>query len=327
MEDPLALVECRSKFHRPIRLSFEIVLADDVISVSFSHLPENNEPWYGHHESSTHGSGVFPLYNVKGGAKATPEAIAEELCKTIKAGEPKEVRNVQRNYVDLYIPRFIELGPVAPNYPERSTRIERIVGYVMFADLRGFSTWSLSAEPEQVSDIYEVISDRVAQMLIDYPFSYWKLLGDGIMLVWEAGDQEATSADCAIGAAYELHKKYWYYRRDSLSTVPNGFGIAISGGHITKFSSSTFFESCIVNDYLGPTVNQAARLQTLAGPGQVLVNRRVAKISAFDWYSFENVSDSLNEKVAQLKGISKLETKVYRVKHKYFSDNWERFCL
>ena len=78
MEDPLASVECRSKFHKPIRLSFEIVLTDDVISVSFSHLPENNEPWYGDHESSKHGSGMFPLYNVKGGPKATPEAIAED---------------------------------------------------------------------------------------------------------------------------------------------------------------------------------------------------------------------------------------------------------
>lgn len=327
MEDPLASIECRSKFQRPIRLFFEIVLADDVISVSFSHLPKNSEPWYGHHESSKHGSGMFPLYKVKGGPKATPEAIAEELCRALKTEEPKEVRNVQRNYVDLSIPRFIELSPVAPNYPERSTRIGRVVGYVMFADLRGFSTWSLSAEPEQVSDIYAVISNCVAQMLIDYPFSYWKLLGDGIMLVWESDDSEATSADCAIGAAYELHKKYWHYRKDSLSTVPIGFGIAICGGHITKFSSSTFFESCIVNDYLDPTVNQTARLQTLAEPGQVLVNRRVAKISAFDWYSFEDVSDSLNEKLADLKGVSDFEKEVYRVKHKYFGENWERFCL
>jgi class 3 adenylate cyclase len=327
MKDPLASVECRSKFIRPFRLSFEIVLPDDIINVSYSHIPKKTEPWYGNHESSKYGSGLTPLYNVKCGPNATPLAIAEELCRILKAGEPKEVRNIQTNYVDLHIPKFIELGPVAPNYPERPTRIERVVGYGLFADLREFSKWSLTAEPEQVSDVYEVISDRVAQMLIDYPFSYWKLLGDGIMLVWEVGESESDSADCAIGAGNELHKKYWYYRKEALSSVPIGFGIAICGGHLTKFSSSTFFESCIVNDYLGPTVNQAARLQALAEPGQVLVNRRVAKMSAFDWYSFENITDSLADRLSQLKGISEFETEVFKVRHKYFNLNWESFCI
>lgn len=327
MEDPLALVGCRSKFLRPIRLSFDIVLPDDTISVSYSHIPRKNEPWYGYYESSKYGSGLRPLHNVIGGPNATPEAIADELCRSLNADKPTKVNNIRRNYVDLYIPRFVELGPIAPNYPERNTTIERVIGYVMFADLREFSTWSLTAEPEQIHEIYELISDRVAQMLIDYPFSYWKLLGDGIMLVWEADKSESDAVDCAIGAAYELHKKYWYYRKDALSVVPSGFGIAICGGHLTKFSSATFFESCIVNDYLGPIINQAARLQTLAEPGQVLVNRRVAKTSVFDWYSFEDISDLLGERLEQLKGISGFEKEVYKIRHRYFSTDWERFCL
>lgn len=40
MKDPLSQVECRSKFHLPIRLSFDIVLKDDKIEMSFSHLPK-----------------------------------------------------------------------------------------------------------------------------------------------------------------------------------------------------------------------------------------------------------------------------------------------
>lgn len=52
-------------------------------------------------------------------------------------------------------------------------------------------------------------------MLIDYPFDYWKLLGDGIMLVWESKKDESMAVDSAIDAAYELHKKYWYYRKET----------------------------------------------------------------------------------------------------------------
>jgi len=172
MDDPLGSVECKSKLLRPVRLSFDIVLSDDIISVSYSHLPKKNESWYGYHESSKHGSGLMPLRNVKDGPNAPPEAIAEALCRTLNAELPRDVTNIRRNYVDLHIPKFVELGPIAPNYPERPTIIERVIGYVLFADLRGFSTWSLTAETEQIPEINEVISDGVAQMLIDYPFSY-----------------------------------------------------------------------------------------------------------------------------------------------------------
>lgn len=326
LKDPLSSVEIRSEFIRPIYLSFDIVVKDDIIKASYPFRPGKNEPWYGYHESSKYGSGAFPLKNVRGGEKATPIAIAAAVCAELGAGNPKRVKNICRNYVDLYMPNFIKLSQVKPNYPKQPTRIERIIGYVLFADLRGFSTWSLSAEPEQISEIYEVISDRVAQMLIDYPFDYWKLLGDGIMLVWQSGDDESVAADCAIGAAYELHKKYCYYREEALSGVPDGFGVAICAGNLTKFSSTTFFESCVVNDYLGPIVNQAARLQALAKPGEILVNRRVAKMSKDDWYSFENVTDALKNEMEKTKGLSPLEREIFKIKHKYFDSNWADFC-
>lgn len=127
-------------------------------------------------------------------------------------------------------------------------------------------------------------------MLIDYPFDYWKLLGDGIMLVWESKKDESMAVDSAIDAAYELHKKYWYYRKETNFNVPAGFGIAICGGELIKFSSTTFFEFCVVQDYLGSIVNQVARLQNLAKPGEVLVNERVKKMSKSDWYSFVDVT-------------------------------------
>lgn len=323
MDDPLSYIECRSKFITPIRLSFNIVLDDDIIHVYYQFLPREKEPWYGYHQSSKYGSGMLPLENIQG--NATPEAVAEALCMKLGAPNPNAITNVCRNYVDLHIPKFIELSQIKPNYPEQATKIERIIGYVLFADLRGFSTWSLTTEPEQIAEIYEVISDRVAQMLIDYPFDYWKLLGDGIMLVWQSRDNESTTADRAIGAAYELHKKYWSYREEAFTGVPEGFGIAICGGYLTKFTSTTFFESCVVNDYLGPIVNQAARLQTLAKPGEVLVNKRVAKMSKFDWYSFENIVDALKNDLEKLKGFSQFEIDTFRVRHKYFDSNWDNF--
>ena len=318
LKDLISSIEIRSEFIRPICLSFDIVLRDDIIKISFRFLPAKNELWCGYYQSCKYGSGMFPIQNVTGREKATPMAIAEALCTELGAGKPRTVRNICRNYVDLHIPNFIKLSQVKPNYPKQPTKIERIIGYVLFADLRGFSTWSLTTEPEQISELYQVISDRAAQMLIDYPFDYWKLLGDGIMLVWQLGDNESNTADCTIRAAYELHNKYWYYRREAPYGVPKGFGIAICAGSLIKFSSATFLEQCVVNDYLGPIVNQAARLQALAKPGQILVNKRVAKMSKDFRYTLKDVTDALEIKMENLKGLPQSERKVFKLKHEYY---------
>jgi class 3 adenylate cyclase len=325
MKRPLDFIKLKSSFQQPIYLSFEIVLSDDVIHVKFSDIPKDDSPWLCDYESQHHRAGLMPIHGVGKSSEATPEKVAKIFCKQIKVEEFGKIENVQMNYVDLHIPHFNKLGPVYPNYPEIDSDISSVTGYVLFADLRGFSNWSMHAEREPIYELYEVISDRIAQFVIDYPFNYWKLLGDGIMLVWDGNNNESWAANCAIGAAYELHKKYWYYRKDSLHQVPEGFGIAICGGYLTKFRSATFFESCVVSDYLGPVVNQAARLQRLAKAGEVLVNRRAEKTANDDWYSFINVSEDLKSEIACLEGLSPYEREVFKVRHKYFGPNWENF--
>lgn len=314
--DPIGSVEYTSNLLRPVRLSFDIILDDDTIHYSLADLPKSEQPWYGYHQSNLYGSGMLPLLDVAGNESATPEAVAEALCREIGINKSFTIDNVRRNYIDLHIPEFVRRSLIRPNHPVEYPSAKRVKAYILFADLRGFSTWSLSVNPEQVAQIFEVISERVVQMLIDYHYNYWKLLGDGIMLVWEVIDDETTVADNAIGAAFELHKKYWYYRKEAGAHLPEGFGISICYGDVVKYASATFFESVVITDYLGPVVNLAARLQSIAKAGQVLVNEQVSKNSKSHWYSFENVSNRLKHELDNLKGISDSERVIFQVIHK-----------
>ena len=267
----------------------------------------------------------MPIYGLGQDSEEIPNKVTEVLLPLIRVQEQGIIDNIQRNYVDLYVPSFIKMGPVYPNYPEIDLDIRRVTGYVLFADLRGFSKWSMHAEPEQIHELYSVISDIIVEYPSDYLINYWKLLGDGIMLVWEVENDENNIANCTLDAAYELHKKYWYYQKESLHQVPEGFGIAVCGGNFTRFRSATFFESCVVSDYLGPVVNQAARLQSLAKAGEVLVNRRTEKMANYHWYSFINVSEDLKNEIAGLDGLSPYEREVFKVRHKYFGPSWQNF--
>ena len=325
MERPLEFIKLKSKFQRPVYLSFEIALDDDVIHVKFIDIPKECGPWICHYRSTKHGAGLMPIDGVGIASEVTTEEVARVFCDMIGVQEHRRIENIQTNYVDLHIPTFIKMGPVYPNYPEMDSDISRVTGYVLFADLRGFSAWSMHAEPEQIHELYRVISDIIAEYPKDYLINYWKLLGDGIMLVWEVENNETNIANCAIGAAYDLHKQYWCYQKDSLHKIPEGFGIAVCGGYLTKFRFTTFFESCVVSDYLGPIVNEASRLQRLAGAGEVLVNRRAKKMSSDDWFSFENVSEDMKSEIAGLEGLSPYEREVFKVRHKYFGPTWEHF--
>lgn len=298
---------------------------DDVIYIKFSSIPKDDAPWLCEYRSAKHGAGMIPIYGLGKDIEVTAEKITKAFCDIKKVQKYIRIDNIQKNYVDLYISPFVKMGPVYPNYPEIDSDINRVSGYVLFADLRGFSNWCMYAENEQINEIYEVIKEIIEEYPKDYLINYWKLLGDAIMLVWEAENDEPDSASCAIGAAYELHKKYWYYQKQSLHRVPDGFGIAVCGGNFTRFRSSTFFESCVVSDYLGPIVNQASRLQSIAKAGEVLVNRKAKNDARDDWYTFVNVSEELKKEIECLKGLSPDEREVFKVCHKYFGPSWENF--
>lgn len=314
--NPMESIRLKSKLISPVVLSFEVALPDDVLKVNFSYIPNIGEPWSYDYSSNEYGSGLISITNVVGGAYSTPTELATALCRQLRIPTSFKIRNIEKNCIDLMIPGFVERSLVSPNNSENEPSSERVLGFVLFADLRGFSDWSLNSAPEHTTEVYDLISQGVVDMFVTYRYDFWKLLGDGVMLIWEGKSNESDAADAAIGAAHELNRRYFSFKEDAPYEIPSGFGTAICGGFVTKYQSRTFFETIILQDYIGPVVNQAARLQTLARPGQVLVNRRIRRASSVDWYAFENATSELGKQLASLKGLSEFEREIYLVSHK-----------
>ena len=323
--DPLSLVTLKSRWILPTRLVFDVVVKDDVISVRFSRLPQSGMPWYASYESRHYRSGMVPLEGVKGGRYAEPMAIAEKLCSAIGAPAPRRIRNLETNFVDVVVPELMMRGPLRVNHPFRPSGHLRTNACVLFADLRGFSSWSLKAEDEDILDVANAMLNFVKQGASDYRFDYWKLLGDGILLVWDALDDGALRADQALEAAFELHKKYWYFRKGVSFEIQTGFGIAVTGGPVTKFWSKDWLDLLMIVDYLGPIVNQAARMQGIAAPGEVLVDTRIRQASSDDWYAFGDVSENQQSELKKAKGTRRAE-RIYVAKHTAFGSTWKNFC-
>ncbi len=145
---------------------------------------------------------------------------------------------------------------------------------VLYADLRGFSTWSNSARSKNVAELVAATYGRVIQLIVDYHHNFHKLLGDGFLLVWEVdefSDYVASRCDPAggalseaLGAAFEIHKKYYYLKQDLNYATPKGFGIGIAIGTAYRVKPFTWVKEFNEEDYVGYPMNAGARLQSLS---------------------------------------------------------------
>lgn len=147
---------------------------------------------------------------------------------------------------------------------------------VLFADFRGFSNWSERQPLEHVAELMTIQFERVIQVCNDYHHVFHKFLGDGFVLAWEV-DDEFSLKDClghAIDAAFELHKKYWYFSNSCRFALPEGYGIGISLGEAMRIRPSTIINEMNEIDFVGYPLNCAARMQSLAaGYGTVVCSR------------------------------------------------------
>ena len=157
----------------------------------------------------------------------------------------------------------------------RGEKVDVIVAYV---DLREFSNWSLNAPARQVTKVIEVIYDRVIQLAFFYKHTFHKFLGDGFVLIWEVMDHGSfeEALRWALGAAFEIHKRYWYVTKRLGFNAPVGFGVGISCGTVVRIDPETFIPELNDPDFVGYPMNCGARLQKLAGPyGTVLDSKGV----------------------------------------------------
>lgn len=155
---------------------------------------------------------------------------------------------------------------------------ERLEIVVLYADFRDFSTWLNDASIEQAGILMRMQYECVVQLHLDYKHTFHKFLGDGFLLVWEVQDHGSYQdvLHWAIGAAFEIHKKYWYEQKELEFSAPKGMGIGIACGEVVRVQPETYWEEMNEPDLLGYPMNLGARLEGLAmSYGVVLDNKGV----------------------------------------------------
>ncbi len=168
---------------------------------------------------------------------------------------------------------------------------------VAYFDLRGFTAFVETAEPEELIDVVREYPEAAGQLVAAHKGTLEHFAGDGLMVFFNdpvpLPDHELHAAKLAVAMRERVGELAdgWRKRGHEL-----GLGAGIATGHATL--GQIGFEGRYDYGVLGPVTNLAARLSDAAAAGQILLSQR----------AFSALEDSVEAQPAvqlEIKGFSR----------------------
>ena len=195
--------------------------------------------------------------------KTLEERVAAQL------GELERMARLKR----FFAPSLAELIVSSGN--ERILESHRRDIAVLFCDLRGFTAFAESAEPEEVMALLHDYHAALVPLIQQFEGTLDRFVGDGLMVYFNDPLPCPNPAERAVGLAVAM--------RDSVAALARtwrrhdyqlGFGIGIAQGFATL--GQIGFEGRFDYSAIGTVINTAARLCEAAKDGQILITSRLA---------------------------------------------------
>jgi class 3 adenylate cyclase len=145
---------------------------------------------------------------------------------------------------------------------------------VVFCDLRGFTAFTESTEPEEAMNVLREYHAALGELIFRYEGTLDRYAGDGVMILFNAPIQFEDHVKRAVKMSVEMRDtigaltEKWRNRGHSL-----GFGVGIALGYATL--GQIGFEQRLEYAAIGSVTNLASRLCDEAKAGQIVVSRRV----------------------------------------------------
>jgi adenylate cyclase len=140
---------------------------------------------------------------------------------------------------------------------------ERVMGTVMFTDLRGFTTFSEQLSAEEVIDLLNGYLSEMSDAVLAHGGTLISYLGDGLMAIFGAPLPQPDHADRALAAAREMLEERLPRFNESLRArgFERGFkmGIGINTGEF--MSGNIGSERRLEYTAIGDTINTASRVE------------------------------------------------------------------
>ena len=145
---------------------------------------------------------------------------------------------------------------------------------VVFLDLRGFTAFAETAEPEEVMAVLREYHAEMGKLIVAHEGTLERFTGDGMMIFFNDPVVVENPSERAVRMAVAMRQRVselavrWRKLGHDLD-----FGVGIAQGYATI--GAIGFEGRMDYGAIGSVTNLAARLCGEARPGQILIARRV----------------------------------------------------
>ena len=227
-----------------------------------------------------------------------------ELNRTLEGRVAEQVAQLERlgRLRRFFSPQLAEaIVSGGADDPLKSHRREITV---VFLDLRGFTAFAETAEPEEIMGVLREYHAAMGLLILEHEGTLERFTGDGMMIFFNDPTPVPDPQERAVRMALAMRERVdelvrvWRKRGYELD-----FGVGIAQGYATL--GAIGFEGRWDYGAIGTVTNLAARLCGEAQPGQILISRRL-------YSSLEERIDAVPVGEMSLKGFSR-PVSVYNV--------------
>jgi adenylate cyclase len=211
--------------------------------------------------------------------------VAEQVAQLERLGRLKR----------FFSPQLAEL--IVAGGTDDPLRTHRREVTVVFVDLRGFTAFAETAEPEEVMGVLREYHAEMGRLILAHEGTLERFTGDGMMIFFNDPVEVPNPAERAIRMAVAMRDGVgglaarWRKRGWDLS-----LGVGIAQGYATI--GAIGFEGRMDYGAIGTVTNLAARLCGEAAGGQILVSARVSG-------AVENIVEADDVGPVTLKGLAR----------------------
>ncbi len=148
---------------------------------------------------------------------------------------------------------------------------------VLMSDIRGFTALSENMEPEKVVEILNIYFAAMIDIIFRNNGTLDKFIGDAIMVLFGAPFESYSHAELAVKTAVEMQEAMAninkMLEKQGLQTIQMGIGLSAGPAVVGDIGSEVRREYTAI----GRTVNLAQRLESNAGPGQILASESLVQ--------------------------------------------------
>jgi adenylate cyclase len=190
------------------------------------------------------------------------QRVAEQLAELERIGRLKR----------FFSPQLAEL--IVSTGEEKLLESHRREVTVVFCDLRGFTAFSETTEPEEVMEVLREYHAALGELIFRFEGTLERFAGDGLMVFFNDPVPCPDPAERAVRMAVAMRQRVgeltevWRKRGHQLD-----LGVGIAQGYATL--GKIGFEGRFDYAAIGTVTNLAARLCGEAAAGQILISQRV----------------------------------------------------